>query len=76
MLFDLASPIPLPDRREILQLKRRVRQSCAGGFERFGRADRMGEPPLRDRVIENASQVALGSQAEPKFSNIVPTCAA
>ena len=76
MLFDIASPIALPDRRAVLRLKRRLCQSGAGGFDGFGIADRPRQTPLRRRVVEYALKVALGSCAEPKFSHIARSCAA
>ena len=76
MLFDIASPIALPDRRAVLRLKRSLRQSGAGGFEGFGIADRLGQTPLCYGVIEYALKVGLGSWAEPKFNHIALICAA
>ena len=73
MLFDIASPIALLDRRAVLRLERRLCQSGAGGFDI---ADRLGQTPLCYRVVEYALKVVLGSWAEPKFSHIARTCAA
>ena len=76
MLFDIASPIALADRRAVLRLKWSLREIGTGSFDRFSIADRQGQAPLGHRVIEYALKVALGSRAEPKFSHIARTCAA
>ena len=76
VLLDAAPTIAGPDMAAALRPLRRVSKLGAGGFDEVGVAHRLGQAPLRRRVIEHLVEVTLRPRAESIISHPARLCAA